>query len=146
MLPFVPMIESEHVPPSCCGLFCQKFSYRMVGQVVNAWIPPPVLALFDYPNPNATSEQRMTTVGPMQRLYFMNNSFVAQQAKALADRLTESDNGDVSCIEAAYQLLFGRMPTDSDIQMGLEFLDKFGRGWTEYAQVLLSSAEFSSVN
>ena len=46
------------------------------------------MAMFDFPDPNATSEQRTVTVGPLQRLYFMNSKFVAAQAKALAERVT----------------------------------------------------------
>ena len=68
------------------------------------------LALFDFPNPNATSEQRLVTVGPMQRLYFMNNGFVAKQAKALADRLA-SENDDAARINRAYKLVYGREPS-----------------------------------
>jgi hypothetical protein len=106
----------------------------------------PVLALFDFPNPNMTAEQRMATVGPMQRLYFMNNGFVSAQAKALADRLASAANDDQERIAAAYRLLFGRAPTDGEIAMGREFLEKNGRAWQQYAQVLLGSTEFSSVN
>jgi len=106
----------------------------------------PVLALFDYPNPNATSEQRMVTVGPMQRLYFMNNSFVALRAKALSDRLAASGGDSSAKIKLAYRLLFARVPTAAEIRIGLDFLEKNGDSWPQYTQVLLSSSEFSSVN
>jgi hypothetical protein len=66
--------------------------------------PDPEMALFDYPDPNATSEQRMVTVGPMQRLFFMNNEFVGNRAKALAERTARE--GDTAaritfCLPAA---------------------------------------------
>ena len=101
--------------------------------------------MFDFPNPNATSEQRMVTVGPMQRLYFMNNSFVGLRAKALSDRLTK-EGDDAARIGRAYRLLFGRAPDARELQLGLEFVGKPERNWPQYVQVLLSSAEFSSVN
>jgi hypothetical protein len=103
------------------------------------------LALFDFPNPNASSEQRMVTVGPMQRLYFMNNSFVALQASALSDRLASSGGDAPSRITLAYRLLFGREPTAAELQLGLDYVENQG-SWPQYTQVLLSSAEFSSVN
>ena len=106
----------------------------------------PVLALFDFPNPNTTSEQRMVTVGPMQRLYFMNNSFVALQSKALADRLAAAGGDSRTRVTLAYRLLFGRLPTDSELKLGLTFLENSQGSWPQYTQVLLSSAEFSSVN
>ena len=60
------------------------------------------MALFDFPDPNATSEQRIVTVGPMQRLYFMNSTFIARQSKALAERVckeqTRGHRAYPSCI------------------------------------------------
>lgn len=109
----------------------------------------PMLLLFDFPNANSTSEQRTITLGPVQRLFFLNNSFVAQEAKALADRLhagATSGSDDAEKIRQAYRLLFGRAPTNEEIQLGLEFLQRSSRAWSQYAQVLLSSSEFSAVN
>jgi hypothetical protein len=67
------------------------------------------MALFDFPDPNATSEQRMVTVGPMQRLFFMNNEFVGNRAKALAER-TAREGDTAARITFAYRLLYGREP------------------------------------
>ena len=106
--------------------------------------PDRMLSLFDFPNPNNMSEERTITVGPMQRLYFLNNDFVMQGAKAVAERLDAgSDEGKIG---QAYQLLFGRPPTKPETGLGLDFLQKSGRAWPQYAQALLSSSEFSSVN
>ncbi len=41
------------------------------------------LQVFDYPNPSFTAEQRFTTNVPLQRLYFMNSSFVYKQAESV---------------------------------------------------------------
>ena len=109
--------------------------------------PDATLALFDFPNPNTTSEQRMVTVGPLQRLYFLNNTFVMQQAKAVADRVNDdARSSDAEKIRKTYRLLFGRRPTKLETDLGLEFLERSKRSWPQYAQVLLSSSEFSSVN
>ena len=104
-----------------------------------------MLALFDFPNPNNTSEQRSVTLGPMQRLYFMNNEFVASQAAAFAGRLAQATADDGGRIREAYRLAFGRPPTEQEIQMGKDFLRATGGSWPQYAQVLLTSAEFVSV-
>ena len=86
-----------------------------------------MLALFDFPNPNNTSEQRSVTLGPMQRLYFMNNEFVAQAwplplpaGWRRPRRMT--GNG----FAQAYRLAFGRLPTEQEIQMGKDFLRATG--------------------
>jgi hypothetical protein len=104
-----------------------------------------MLSLFDFPNPNNTSEQRSITLGPMQRLYFMNNEFVARQAGAFADRLTQAASDEGERIRHAYRLALGRPPTNEEIQMGKDFVHASGSSWPQYAQVLLTSAEFVSV-
>ncbi len=107
----------------------------------------PMLTLFDFPDPNATADHRLITGGPMQRLFFLNSSFVAAQSKALVERL-QRDAGpeDAAKIARAYSLLFGRPAARAEMELGLEFLKQSGGSWPQYAQILLSSNEFSSVN
>jgi mono/diheme cytochrome c family protein len=104
------------------------------------------MSLFDFPNPNLPAEGRAVTVGPLQRLYFMNNSFVMQRAKELAARLDREAKGDEAKISRAYRLLFARQPSKDELGLGLDFLKKDSHTWQHYAHVLLSSSEFSSVN
>jgi cytochrome c553 len=79
------------------------------------------LQLFDFPSPNLTAEKRHTTSVPLQRLFLMNSDFSQQQAELLARRVgSEPDNP--SRIRKAYRLLFGREPTEQELQAGLEFL------------------------
>jgi cytochrome c553 len=101
------------------------------------------LALFDFPNPNNTSEQRIDTNVPVQRLFFMNSDFVQQQAKLFAARLKSGDAA--SRIMEAYRLMFGRKPAEAELKLGLEFVKPGGDRWEKYAQVLLSSNEFNFV-
>ena len=115
--------------------------YALIGRTK----PDAEMALFDFPNPNGTSEQRMVTVGPMQRLYFMNNEFVGNRAKALAERIATA--GDTAArITLAYRLLYGREPKTDELRLGSEFVAKGPSAWPQYMQVLMASAEFRSVN
>ena len=101
-------------------------------------------ALFDFPNPNNTSEQRNATNVPPQRLYFMNNEWVIAQAKAVTARLK---GDDAQRVDAAYRLLFQRLPSVPEKKLGLEFVaGKDAQAWAEYAQVLLTSNEFQFVD
>ena len=101
----------------------------------------PMLALFDFPNPNNTSEQRVVTNVPLQRLFMMNSGFVELQAAGLAKRLT-GDDGER--MRQAYRLLYGRQPSAEELQLGVAFVHK--SNWNEYARVLLNSNEFEWVN
>ncbi|HEX4773225.1 MAG TPA: PSD1 and planctomycete cytochrome C domain-containing protein [Bryobacteraceae bacterium] len=114
------------------------------------------LQVFDFPNPSFTAEQRFSTIVPLQRLYFMNSGFVYQNAGELARRVYGAGD-DAARIRDVYLLLFGRLPTEKEMQLGLGFLhttpDLKGEtitgqpptAWKEYARVLLSSNEFEFV-
>ncbi len=106
----------------------------------------PVLALFDFPNPVVTSEQRLPTIVPLQKLFFMNSDFVMAQSKTLAQKLETAANDDPARIAAAYRLLFQREPTPDERKLGIEFLHESQEAWPQYTQVLLSSNEFSYLN
>lgn len=102
----------------------------------------PLLALFDFPNPNATSEQRIVTTVPLQGLFFLNSPLMINQAEALAERI--GSTGDQTAgIQKTYRLLFGRAPTQQEIALGTEFLkSNDAQAWPKYLQMLLSSNEF----
>ncbi len=119
---------------------------RTVYVTISRSQPNRTLALFDFPDPNATSEQRAVTVGPMQRLFFLNSRFILQQAKAFAERL-ERDAGaeDRARIRRAYELAFGRPAKDQEVSIGLDYLARHRDAWPKYAQVLLGTAEFSAI-
>ena len=116
------------------------------------------LRLFDFPDPNLTSEKRVVTTVPMQQLFVLNSDFMVRQARALAtqlnsDKLTE----DGSRIELAYRLLFQRSPRENEKALGLRFLqatppDGVAAGsikltaWEQYSQALLGTNEFMFVD
>ncbi len=104
----------------------------------------PLLAVFDFPNPNTTSEQRIVTHVPLQRLFFLNSPFVIRQAERLAGRLEGPDARGK--IRHAYRLLFSREPTAAEAEMGEAYVKNGTAAWVEYAQVLLSSNEFLFVD
>ncbi len=98
------------------------------------------LALFDFPNPMATSDERVQTATPLQQLFFLNSSFIEQRARSLARRVAPA--GDQRArIEKAYGLLFQRKPSQEETALGLEYLGKGDDAWPQYAQALLMSNE-----
>ena len=98
----------------------------------------PMLALFDFPNPNQTSEQRVATDVPLQRLFLLNSPLVLGACDDLAKKLeTEKDK-----TAAAYRVMFARAPLAVERKLAEEFKGTF----SEYLQVLFSSDEFLYVN
>ena len=79
------------------------------------------LQLFDFPSPNLSAEKRFTTNVPLQRLFLMNSDFVQQQSELLARRM-EAEPDMPAAIRKAYQIVYGRAPSDAEIQAGTAFL------------------------
>jgi mono/diheme cytochrome c family protein/cytochrome c553 len=107
----------------------------------------PLLRLFDFPDPNLTSDRRPVTSVPLQQLFVLNSPFMAQQAKAFAARVTATASDDTARVRTAFQLAYGRLPTDREAKLGTDFLAAAGDGaWEKYAQVLLAANEFAFVD
>ncbi|HVX12988.1 MAG TPA: PSD1 and planctomycete cytochrome C domain-containing protein [Pirellulales bacterium] len=113
----------------------------------------PMLRLFDFPDPNLTSERRVITTVPMQQLFVLNSEFMVRQAKSLAARLAGAAPSDDNLrIELAFRWVFGRSPYERERQFVREFLSSALSGsekltpWEQVAQALLGSNEFMFVD
>jgi mono/diheme cytochrome c family protein len=119
----------------------------------------PLLRLFDFPDPNLTSDRRPVTSVPLQQLFVLNSEFMARQAQALAARLTADPETDAARIHRAFLLVYGRPARESEVRLGMRFLAAASStapaeqpatvsqaAWEKYAQVLLSANEFAFVD
>jgi hypothetical protein len=115
-----------------------------------------LLRLFDFPDPNITSERRNETTVPQQQLFVLNSPFVIEMAKALAARAQKEADTDAARVQRAFQLAYGRAATADEAGACLEFLaaqddpmeqnvNRLSR-WERLAQVLLGSNEFMYVD
>jgi mono/diheme cytochrome c family protein len=117
-----------------------------------------LLRLFDFPDPNITSDQRAVTTVPLQQLFVLNSEFMVASAKALVERLNIEAADDKARVERAYQLLYARPPREAELKLALEYLSvadlppgeseksvKLSR-WECYAQALLAANEFMYVD
>jgi hypothetical protein len=116
----------------------------------------PFLALFDGPDTNASTASRITSTTPLQALYLMNDQFVHEQARGLAERLSTEDS-DAARIDRAYLLLYGRPSSREEQESATEFLgrvrDKLAQmklspdqcqrqTWESFARAMFMSSEF----
>jgi hypothetical protein len=117
----------------------------------------PLLRLFDFPDPNITSDERTVTTVPLQQLFVLNSEFLVNNAKALAARLRAAAEDDDGRIRHAFVLLYGRPASLRELHLGVDFLaaqrtQRPNQGptvltpWEQYAQVLLSTNEFLYVD
>jgi hypothetical protein len=78
---------------------------------------------FDFASPDISSPQRVMTTVPQQALYLMNAPFVVRQGQALAAReeVAKSER-TADRIRALYRVLYQRLPSVSEMEMGQEFI------------------------
>jgi hypothetical protein len=110
-----------------------------------------LLRLFDFPDPNLTSDKRTVTTVPQQQLFVLNSEFMVNNAKALAAQLASAGNDNATRIRAAFLRLYCREPTEREVQLALGYLQADGEDeqltrWEQYAQVLLGANEFMYVD
>ncbi len=110
----------------------------------------PMLALFDFPDPNIHADHRVETTTPLQKLFVINSPFMVRQAQALVDFLTaKTDGADQSFIKKSYLVLYARPVSEAELRLGLEFLKGSNDAKVrrqEYAQVLLAANEMLFVD
>ena len=113
---------------------------------------------FDFPDPTMPTGNRSETVVAPQALLLMNADLVIDSAEAFAERLLGLSASDTSRIEAAYQCVLGRSPTDRETDRVLNFMeqtasaarvnsedldrDRILQGWSLFCQSLFASNEF----
>jgi Protein of unknown function (DUF1553)/Protein of unknown function (DUF1549)/Planctomycete cytochrome C len=121
----------------------------------------PFLALFDGPDPNATTPTRNITTVPTQALFLMNDAFVHEQSLGFAKRLLAASAEDEARIKRAYAEALARPPSAAEMQAGLTFLERYRSGlaaagvladdrpaqaWAGFARTLLTRNEFLFVD
>jgi hypothetical protein len=118
----------------------------------------PFLALFDGPDPNATTAERLVTTVPTQALFFLNDPFVHAKAEKWGTRLLAASSDPRQRIELAWRRAVGRAPTQAELAEASEFLAEYraaskaegqdqteGRALAAYVRAIFSSNEFLHV-
>ena len=101
-----------------------------------------ILRLFDFPDPNLSSERRVETTLPQQSLFLLNSPFMAARARALAGR------AGADPARRLYELALGREPSPGELDLAGAYLSApdpepgaVPRS-ARYAQALLASNAF----
>jgi hypothetical protein len=99
---------------------------------------PDALAVFDFADSSLVTGARETTNVPSQALFLLNSSFVAEQAKKLAKRITDAYPGGPNAGVAArfdervlyaYWIVFNRPPDAAEKQSAMTFFTRFPNSW-----------------
>ncbi len=101
--------------------------------------------IFDGADPGSIVARRGESVVAPQALFFLNDPFVSETALALAARIShEGPRAHEPRIRRLYALVLGRLPTPSEINLGIELLaPKAGAlPWERYCQLIVCQNEF----
>src|SRR5207237_8536168 len=82
--------------------------------------PPATSRMFDFANPDLHVGQRHNTTVPQQALFFLNNPFVAERARALAK--FDDKTPPETRVRQLYQKIYQRPPTREELSEGLHFI------------------------
>lgn len=136
------LLVNGQLDPASGGPAGDDFTIRRRSLYVQTarWQRDSYANLFDAANPDASTERRVTSTVAPQALLLLNDPWMHEQARHLAERL-ERDllQNDAARISRAYQLLFGRVPQDAELSIAREIVA--AGGWGDLAHVLLCSNE-----
>ena len=82
----------------------------------------PFLANFDGADPSTSTGSRMTSTTPLQALYLLNDPFVHEQSRLVAERIRTHADNDTARLNFAYELIFSRPAATEEIAAGQKFL------------------------
>lgn len=141
-------IGGQSIDPSS-----SRESRRTIYSKVSRFQLAPMLAMFDFPDPNVHAAQRTKTITPLQKMFALNSQFLIDQAQAL-EMTVETDKGKSASLEqwatGIYQRLFQRKPTPRELHLARAFLSNTGMKSKAqrivYLQTLMISNEFTYVD
>jgi hypothetical protein len=123
---------------------------RTLYSFISRFKPNPTLTLFDFPEPNVTTDARTVTTIPQQQLFALNSPFVVAAAKALAARVEKAEADEGPRLRLAWRLVYGRLPTEKEADLARDFLrvadtDRRDglRPWEQLCHALLTANEFA---
>jgi len=134
---------------------------RTVYMMIQRSVRLTYFTLFDGPNTNVSTEQRSSSLTPLQALYFMNGDLPKRCAANLVDHLPSTAVADKSDIEQAFMILYGRAPTEPEIERSATFLrtasdayathgmagtDARKRALNEFVRALFATNEFMFID
>ncbi len=109
--------------------------------------PQSFLLAFDQPTMDAGNMPvRFRSALPVQSLAMMNNPFVIQSSKTLAERIAKEGGAGIEPrVRRAYELVYARPPRPEELKVihaALEGKEKDESAWRVFCQALLGTSEF----
>jgi hypothetical protein len=82
------------------------------------------MTLFDGPDAIASTDQRTSSLTPLQALYFMNSPFPKRCSDHLAQLLDDGKTNESERLDRAFLNIYGRLPAKIERDRSLEFIEQ----------------------
>ena len=130
-----PVYDYEHFDVDSPTSF-RRSVYRFIVRSV----PDPFMECLDCADPSLLTPKRNTTLTALQALSLLNNQFMVRQAEHFEARLEAATADRGEQIALAYQLAFGRNPTETERLLVSDYAAR--NGLVNLCRVILNSNEF----
>lgn len=118
---------------------------RSIYRYIVRTTPDRFLTTLDCPDPANLTPKRLTTTTPLQSLALYNNDFMLRQSRYFAERLENEAGNDVEAqVQRAFELAFGRQPSQQEFRITTEFVTT--QGLFSLCRALFNSNEFVYVD
>ncbi|MDQ1472002.1 MAG: hypothetical protein QOJ99_3482 [Bryobacterales bacterium] len=112
------------------------------------------MVLYDFVDSTTSAGDRPETIIAPQALYLINNPFVANNAKAFAERLlSDKTLSDEQRIAKAYQMAWQREATTAEMGSALNYIRQYPAaakadftGWQSFCRILMSANQFHFID
>lgn len=119
--PFPPQTEwkfTQHNPFKAVYETQRRSVYLMTQRIARH----PFLAIFDGPDPAASTGSRLSTTTPVQALYLLNDPFVHEQAKRFAAQIISEAGDDRTRWKLAIERALARQPDEAETGGAMQML------------------------
>ena len=121
----------------------RRGAYMTRGFSTNSEVTPNFLQVFDVDDGRAPCPMRTQTVTAPQGLFMMNSEEIESASVKLAERLQKESGGDLkTAVELGYRLTFGRLPSASEKDRALSYLENDPARLKGFAWLLYNLDEF----
>jgi hypothetical protein len=141
-------------PPGEASHLHEPSNHRSIYLCMLRNSPPPELAAFDFPNGVKIAGKRDVTTTPLQVLFLLNNPFVVEKARMLAEKLLADGelSDDESRVRAACRRVLKREFTATELERSLHAIrdleTELSRldAWAAICHAMLASNEFRYID
>ncbi|WP_417746654.1 DUF1553 domain-containing protein [Rosistilla oblonga] len=135
------VLVNNNTASSGAATLAESNRRSMYLQIIRGQLPP-MLATFDFADPDILVGRRPATNVPSQALVMLNSDTVIDMSQQIAARIAETAEPLDAQIEAAYLRCLQRYPQSDERELAAEFIGGDPQRLAQFIQILMASTEY----